>query len=88
MEHRSRRILSKTWLEPTIKSLSLLLLAVVAFYWKIIFTSQFSMMTDSETVTQAYSWFHFGGRCPLAPSLLNNSPQNRERVNYARRRLT
>ena len=45
--------------KPTIRSLVWLLLAIVAFYWKIVFTSQFSMMTDSETVTQAYSWFHF-----------------------------
>ena len=41
------------------KPLALLLLAMVAFYWKIILTSQFSLLTNSETVTQAYSWLHF-----------------------------
>src|SRR5512141_3264124 len=46
-------------IKPTIRSLVWLLLAIVAFYWKIVFTRQFSMLTDSETVTQAYSWFHF-----------------------------
>ena len=45
--------------KPTIRSLVWLLLAILAFYWKIVFTRQFSMLTDSETVTQAYSWFHF-----------------------------
>jgi len=45
--------------KPTIKSLALILLAIVAFYWNIIFTRQFSMVTASETVNQAYSWFHF-----------------------------
>jgi membrane protein YfhO len=34
-------------------------LAIVAFYWQIVFTSQFSMLTVGETVNQAYSWFHF-----------------------------
>ena len=41
------------------KSLALLLLAMVAFYWKLILSSQFSLLTNFETVTQAYSWFHF-----------------------------
>ena len=45
--------------KPTIKSLVWMLLAVVAFYWNIVFTGQYSMMTDPETVTQAYTWFHF-----------------------------
>ena len=35
------------------------MLAIVAFYWKIIFTRQFSMLTIAEPVNQAYSWFHF-----------------------------
>src|SRR5580692_10333105 len=34
-------------------------LAIVAFYWQIVFTGQFSMLTVGETVNQAYSWFHF-----------------------------
>src|SRR5450631_1401804 len=41
------------------KSLALLLLALVAFYWKIILSGQFSLLTNFETVTQADSWFHF-----------------------------
>jgi hypothetical protein len=45
--------------KPTIRSLLWLLLAIVAFYWKIIFTRQFSMLTIAEPVNQAYSWFHF-----------------------------
>jgi hypothetical protein len=45
--------------KTAIKSLALLLLAMVAYYWKILLTSQFSLLTDFETVTQAYSWFHF-----------------------------
>ena len=43
----------------TIRSLFWLSLAIVAFYWQIVFTSQFSMLTVGETVNQAYSWFHF-----------------------------
>ncbi len=43
----------------TIKSLFGLSLAIIAFYWQIVFTSQFSMLTVGETVNQAYSWFHF-----------------------------
>ncbi len=41
------------------KSLALLLLALMAFYWKIILSGQFSLLANFETVTQAYSWFHF-----------------------------
>jgi hypothetical protein len=45
--------------KSTFKSLVWMLLAIVAFYWNIVFTRQYSMMTDPETVTQAYTWFHF-----------------------------
>ena len=45
--------------KTTLKCLFWLSLAIVAFYWKIVFTSQFSMLTVGETVNQAYSWFHF-----------------------------
>jgi hypothetical protein len=45
--------------KSNIRSLFWLLLAIVAFYWKIIFTRQFSMLTIAEPVNQAYSWFHF-----------------------------
>ena len=46
-------------LKTTLKCLFWLSLAIVAFYWQIVFTSQFSMLTVGETVNQAYSWFHF-----------------------------
>jgi len=29
------------------------------FYWKIILTSQFSLLTDTEAVNQGYSWMQF-----------------------------
>lgn len=45
--------------KPAVKSLLLLLAAIVAYYWRIVFTRQYSMVTDPETVSQAYSWFHF-----------------------------
>ena len=43
----------------TIHSLMLLLLATVLFYWKIVLTDQFSLLTESASVTQAYSWLQF-----------------------------
>jgi Bacterial membrane protein YfhO len=43
----------------TIRSLLLLLLATVLFYWKIVLTGQFSLLTESEGVSQAYSWLQF-----------------------------
>src|SRR4051794_33791172 len=45
--------------KATLKCLFWLSVAIVAFYWKIVFTRQFSMLTVGETVNQAYSWFHF-----------------------------
>ena len=45
--------------KPAFKSLLLLVAGIVAYYWRIVFTHRFSMVTDSETVSQAYSWFHF-----------------------------
>ena len=45
--------------KPTIRSLFWLLLAILAFYWKIVVTRQYSMLTIAEPVNQAYSWFHF-----------------------------
>jgi hypothetical protein len=45
--------------KTTLKCLVGLSLAIVAFYWQIVFTNQFSMLTVGETVNQAYSWFHF-----------------------------
>ncbi len=48
-----------TKVKSTARYLFWLVIAIVAFYWKIIFTRQFSMLTVGETVNQAYSWFHF-----------------------------
>jgi hypothetical protein len=45
--------------QSTIRSLLLLLLATVLFYWKIVLTGQFSLLTESEGVNQAYSWLQF-----------------------------
>ena len=45
--------------KATLKGLFWLSLVIVAFYWQIVFTSQFSMLTVGETINQAYSWFHF-----------------------------
>ncbi len=44
---------------PTAKALSALLIATVLFYWKILLTGQFSLLTDHEAVSQAYSWYHY-----------------------------
>jgi len=44
---------------PTILWLGLLLLATVVFYWRILLTRQFSLLTDSEGVSQSYSWLRF-----------------------------
>lgn len=39
--------------------LLLLLPVTVLFYWKILLTRQFSLLTSSETVNQGYSWMQF-----------------------------
>ena len=43
----------------TIKILGILSLSVILFYWKILLTHQFSLLTDPEGVNQAYSWLTF-----------------------------
>lgn len=35
------------------------MLAVALFYWKILFTRQFSVLLDYEAANQAYAWNHF-----------------------------
>jgi hypothetical protein len=42
-----------------IRSLAFLLLVTVLFYWRITLTGQFSLLTESEGVNQAYSWLQF-----------------------------
>ena len=44
---------------PTLRSLFCLLLATVVFYWQILLTRQYSLLTEQEAVNQGYSWFHF-----------------------------
>jgi len=44
---------------PTINALFCLLLATVVFYWQILLTRQYSILTEQEAVHQAYSWFNF-----------------------------
>jgi hypothetical protein len=41
------------------KALGLLLLMTVVFYWKILLTRQFSILTGFEGVNQSYSWINF-----------------------------
>lgn len=36
-----------------------LVLITVLFYWKTLLTHEFSLLTDAESVNQAYSWYHF-----------------------------
>jgi hypothetical protein len=38
---------------------ALLVLVTVLFYWKILLTNQFSLLTGSEAVNQGYSWYQF-----------------------------
>jgi len=47
-----RQHLTASWL-------ALFLPVVYLFYWKILLTRQFSLLTDSEGVNQAYSWLRF-----------------------------
>jgi hypothetical protein len=43
----------------TLKWLFVLLLLVLLFYWKIVFTRQFSVLSEYEGANQAYSWYNF-----------------------------
>ena len=45
--------------KATVKSTLWLFLITVLFYWKILLTHEFSLLTESEGVNQAYSWYHF-----------------------------
>ncbi|HWP84986.1 MAG TPA: YfhO family protein [Terriglobia bacterium] len=44
------------------KWLTLLTLAVAAFYWRILFTGQFSVTEDWEAANQGYAWHQFAAR--------------------------
>lgn len=43
----------------TIKSIVFLLLATAVFYWRILFTHQYSLLTEGEGVNQGYAWLQF-----------------------------
>ena len=43
----------------TLRWLSLFLPLTALFYWKILLTRQFSLLTERESVNQAYSWMQF-----------------------------
>jgi hypothetical protein len=43
----------------TIRWLLLFVPTITLFYWKILLTNQFSLLTESEGVNQAYSWLRF-----------------------------
>jgi hypothetical protein len=43
----------------TLASLALFVPTITLFYWKILLTNQFSLLTESEGVNQAYSWLRF-----------------------------
>ena len=45
--------------QALVRSLALLLAVTVVFYWKIILTNQFSLVTESEAVNQGYSWLQY-----------------------------
>ncbi len=36
-----------------------LAVAIALFYWKILFTHQFSLLTGYESANQAYAWYHY-----------------------------
>src|SRR5436190_2468174 len=38
---------------------ALLLIVVTLFFWKILFTRQFSVFTDHDNANQAFAWNHF-----------------------------
>jgi membrane protein YfhO len=43
----------------TLPWIFLLLLVTIVFYWRILLTRQFSLLTESEGVAQSYSWLRF-----------------------------
>lgn len=50
---------AKTAAKPTVKALFCLLLLTILFYWKILLTHEFSLLTGREGVNQAYAWLDF-----------------------------
>src|SRR3954469_25354995 len=46
-------------LNETVKWCLGLTAAILLFYWKLFFPSQFTLLDGAEAVKQVYSWFHF-----------------------------
>jgi hypothetical protein len=42
-----------------LRALGLFSCLALVFYWRILWTNEFSFLTESEAVRQAYSWWHF-----------------------------
>jgi hypothetical protein len=58
-------------MKSNLKWILALLVLTLLFYWKIVFTGQFSILTSEEAVNQGYCWYNFAastvqhGRLPL-----------------------
>ncbi len=46
-------------MKANIRWMTVIVLVSVLFFWKLLFSHQFSVMTFPEIVNQAYSWYHF-----------------------------
>ncbi len=46
-------------MKPYVKWACLIVVLIACFYWKLVFTRQFSILIWSEPANQAYSWYHF-----------------------------
>ena len=49
----------RSGMRSNLTAAGVLLMVTVVFYWKILLTNQFSLLTGYEGVNQAYSWFNF-----------------------------
>lgn len=56
---RAQRAGGKGGATSTIFPIAILLAVTIAFYWKILLTHQFSLLTGYEGVNQAYAWLNF-----------------------------
>ena len=57
--HWAATLAGLAWRHATIGWLCLYIPTIVLFYWKILLTGQFSLLTEGEHVNQAYSWLRF-----------------------------
>jgi uncharacterized membrane protein YfhO len=49
-------------MKSNLKWILVLLVLTLLFYWKIVFTSQFSISTSEEIANQAYCWYNFSAK--------------------------